>query len=191
LSFYGLREISLNPIIGGAAFTAGQVMDAAGFIATATGAGIDSGTIASIVSQQFQSAGLVQNSQGTYTPTSFSSSNFICDASNASAMFDIVKGNNIDQIDLPQIYVDSQNVVTVVVGDAPGREIIISPGRSGPGLNVVVAGGGNTITLEQGASATLDRRKRDGRQVKWRRNRYILGRFQRNANRDSLQCRRS
>lgn len=97
----------------------------AGFLATAVGAGLDAGTIANIVSQQLQGSGMVANSNGIYTPSSFSSSNFICDASNAATMFDMVQGNNTDQLGthnstaLPTVTVNPQGVATVVVTREP------------------------------------------------------------------------
>ena len=156
VSFYGLSEMKLNLLAGGMTFTAGQIINGLGFLTTAIGAGIDSSTIVSIVQQQFESLGLTPDSQGNYSASSLSSSNFICDASNASTMFDIVKGNNVGS-DLPQIYVDSNNVATVLVGDATsGRDLIVSPGLSGPGLQLVVEGSGNSVTLEQGSSIVMD-----------------------------------
>ncbi|WP_227245513.1 RHS repeat domain-containing protein [Paraburkholderia caribensis] len=156
VTFLGLSEMKLNPILGGQTFTVGQIVNALGFLTTAVGAGIDSSTIASIVQQQFQSLGLTPDSSGNYSVSSMSSSNFICDASNASTMFDIVKGNNVG-LDLPQIYVDSNNVATVVVGDSTsGRDVIVSPGLSGPGLQLVLEGSGNSVTLEQGSSIVMD-----------------------------------
>ncbi|WP_454871698.1 hypothetical protein [Paraburkholderia xenovorans] len=156
VSFLGLAEMQLNRIVGGTTFTVGEIINGLGYLATAVGAGIDSGTIWSIVQQQFHSSGLVPDSQGNYSASAFSSSNFICDALNASAMFDIVKGNNVS-LDLPTIYVDGGNVATVVVGDAPnGRDVIYSSGLAGPGLRLVVEGSGNSVTLQQGSSIQMD-----------------------------------
>jgi hypothetical protein len=151
-----LNAMKVNVVLGGAAFTVGQLIDAVGFLMTAAGAAVDSATIANIVYHQLQSAGLVPGANGTYTPSSFSGSNFICDANNASTMFDIIKHENTGQIDTPRIFVDGGSVATVIVENAEGQYIIISPGVNGTSLQLVVDGDGNTIKLIEGATVTVN-----------------------------------
>jgi YD repeat-containing protein len=155
VTFVGLQEMEVNPLLGGETFTLGQLVNAAGFIATAIGAGIDSSTIASMVSQQMQAVGLVPNNAAVYVPSSFSSSNFVCDADNASTMFNIAVGNNSSEINASSV-IDLNGVATVLV-DSQDASIIISPGLSGPGLSFEIQGNNNQITAAGGAGASSGR----------------------------------
>ncbi|HEY3598304.1 MAG TPA: hypothetical protein VGL08_12440 [Paraburkholderia sp.] len=155
VEFYGLSEATVSPLIGGATFTLGQVINAAGFIATAAGAGVDSATIANVAIQQFQAAGLSTSPNVSFTPSSVSSSNFICDADNAATMFNMAVGDNTQKTSLPTITVSPGKIATVVVENAQNQALIISPGLNDSGLNVEVSGSNNDITLKQGAAVML------------------------------------
>ncbi|WP_148669202.1 beta strand repeat-containing protein [Burkholderia pyrrocinia] len=143
VEFLGLTGSSINPIFGGGAFTLGELINAVGFIASATGAGIDSATIASVISQNLQSAGLSPDSSGNYSPASLSSSNFVCDSSNAATMWDIVQGNNVDQISATQ---QSGDGVATIISNGGNDDIIVSPGIAGSDFNLTSNGGNSAIT---------------------------------------------
>ncbi|MEJ8795434.1 matrixin family metalloprotease [Trinickia caryophylli] len=149
--FLGLSEMSLNPIVGGSVITIGQVAEAVGTVLATVGASFDSDTITNIVTQQLTDSGLTQNSDGSYNPSSFSSSYFICDSSNASTMFSIAGSNNTSILqsssELPSVTVTPSGVATVIV-PSEGSEIVVTGS-----LNVEVVGSNNNIS-SQGAIIT-------------------------------------
>ncbi|MFM0047280.1 matrixin family metalloprotease [Paraburkholderia sediminicola] len=144
----GLAGTNINPIVGGGIFTLGELVNAVGFIATAVGAGVDLSAIENFLSQDLQAAGFVPDSNGNFTPGAQSSSTFICDASNASTMFDIAQGNNTDQI-LPQdmsFSVVNDSPVATVIANPLGQDIIIAPGVNGARFNLDINGGSSSVS---------------------------------------------
>ncbi|WP_345816233.1 hypothetical protein AAGS40_18540 [Paraburkholderia sp. PREW-6R] len=156
VSFYGVEEANVNPLAGGATITVGQVLNIVGFIVTAVGAGLDAATIANVAHQELDAAGISTDPNAIITPSGFSNSNFICDADNASTMFNMAVGDNTLDLQAPSITVTPGAVATVVVENAQDQALIISPGVNGSGMNVEISGGGNDITLKQGAAVTVN-----------------------------------
>ncbi|CAB3746105.1 beta strand repeat-containing protein [Paraburkholderia humisilvae] len=146
ITIAGLAENTVTPFIGGPTFTLGQAVNAAGFILSAIGAGLDAGTIKSVIQQDLQQMGLTPNANGIYTavPNGLSNSNFVCDASNFATMWDIVQENNTDQISATPSS-DPNSVATVIV-NGEGSDIILSPGTPGNDLTLEVNGDENDIS---------------------------------------------
>ncbi|MCQ0034368.1 beta strand repeat-containing protein [Burkholderia glumae] len=137
----GLAAANINPLVGGGVFTLGEFINAVGFVISAAGVVIDSGTIAQIATQSLQALGLAPSPSGQYSPVTLSSSNFICDATNAATMWDIVKGDNTEQINSAP----SNNGSGLNISNSIGGDIIVAPGSPGSPYTFSISGSDNNI----------------------------------------------
>ncbi|NIF69884.1 S-layer family protein [Burkholderia sp. Ap-962] len=137
----GLAAANINPLVGGGVFTLGEFINAVGFVISAAGVIIDSGTIAQIATQSLQALGLAPNPSGQYSPVTLSSSNFICDATNAATMWNIVKGDNAEQINSAP----SNNGGGLDISNSIGGDIIVAPGATGSPYTFSISGSDNNI----------------------------------------------
>nr|WP_284502689.1 MULTISPECIES: calcium-binding protein [unclassified Caballeronia] len=146
VELYGLSQLKVNLLLGGATFTLGKGIEFLSFVLTAAGAGLDAETIANIAKQQFQAAGLSTDPNVAIVPSGMSRSYFICDASNAATMANIVQGNNASVSGSPTVSFNPLGVATVIV-NGQGQEVIVGSGTNGTNLNLQLNGATRTTSV--------------------------------------------